>query len=169
MDRLYRELIDYLEEEGWSYAEESDQALLVTFDEFGVNGSGEQLGLLAQVEADHWVVFTSFAPLEVPEENYLATLAFVNAANGRVARGNFYLDVEGDSLQFTTTVDGLDGGGDLLPTETLQAHMRRAVEFGQELISGFYPHLQTVVEGGDAEQAFLKALEEFSDGDDADA
>lgn len=166
MEQLYRELIDYLDGEGWTYTEEADGALLISFEDVGVNGSGEELGLLAQVEAGQWVVFTSFAPLEVPEDCYLDALAFLNAANGRVARGNFYLDVEGDSLQFTTTVDALDDGGHVLATDTLQAHMRRAVEFGQELISGFYPHLMTVVEGGDPEQAFLEALEEFSDPSD---
>lgn len=162
MEQLYRELTDYLDGEGWHYSEEAGGALLVSFEDFETNGSGEHLGLLAQVEASQWIVFTSFAPLEVPEEYYLDALAFLNAANGRVARGNFYLDVEGDSLQFTTTVDGLDVEGHALPSETLQMQMHRAVEFGQDLLSGFYPHLCTVAEGGDPEQAFIEALEEFS-------
>lgn len=166
MDRLYAELTDYLDSEGWSYTEEADGALLVSFDDFDTNGSGEHLGLLAQIEAGQWIVFTSFAPLEVPEDYYLDALAFLNAANGRVARGNFYLDVEGDSLQFSTTVDGLDVDGSALPSETLQIQMHRAVEFGQDLLSGFYPHLATVAEGGDPEQAFIEALEEFSDPSD---
>ena len=163
MEQLYRELIDYIDGEGWSYTEEADGALLVSLEDVEANGSGEHLGLLAQVEADQWIVFTSFAPLAVPEDYYLDALAFLNAANGRVARGNFYLDVEGDSLQFTTTVDGIDVDGNALPSETLQIHMHRAVEFGQDLLSGFYPHLHTVADGGDPEQAFLEALEEFSD------
>ena len=166
MEQLYRELIDYLEGEGWSYTEQADGALLVSFEDFETNGSGEHLGLLAQVEAGQWVLFTSFAPLDVPEERYLDALAFLNAANGRVARGNFYLDVEGDSLQFTTTVDGLDVDGEALPSETLQMQMHRAVEFGQDLLSGFYPHLSAVAEGGDPEQAFIEALEEFGDSSD---
>lgn len=168
MEQLYRELIDYIEGEGWSCTEEADGALFVSFEDVETNGSGEHLGLLAQVEAEQWIVFTSFAPLEVPEDCYLDALAFLNAANGRVARGNFYLDVEGDSLQFTTTVDGLDVQGHALPSDTLQMQMHRAVEFGQDLLSGFYPHLASVADGGDPEQAFIEALEEFSDDPSSD-
>lgn len=156
METLLELIIEFFDEEGWSCSREDEEAVMVSF----LSLKGER-HLLAQAAEEQLCIFTSFAPLEVPQERHFHVLEFLNLMNGRIATGALYLDFEGGSVQFTTHVDPLDHREQIVPKEPLFAHMRRAVYYGQQALALLIPHIESVMAGLDIEEAVANAMRDL--------
>ncbi len=157
MAKLFELVVQFFDAEGWSYAREPHApALTVTF----ISSNGERY-LLAQVEEDQFCILTSIVPLEVPEDRFLDVLDFLNRINGRTALGAFYLDYEGDSIQFSTCVDALDERNEVLKRELLFSFLQRSLHYNLSIHDLYLPHVKAVSEGMDVDQAFEKAMRDL--------
>ena len=163
---LFERLKAFFDEVGWPYEPELDaQSLTVIFQA----PQGERY-LLAQAQGEDLCLLTSLLPLKMPpeEEGRFELLRFLNELNGRLGVGVFYLDEEGESVQFTTAVDARDERGELYAKESLFAFLERSLTYNLNIHELLYPHIQAVSEGRDREAALAEALEALAERADQD-
>jgi hypothetical protein len=157
MGNLFDLIIAFFDEEGWSFVREPHApVLMVTF----ISSNGERY-LQVQVAEDQFCIITSMVPLEVPEDRLLDVLDFLNRINGRTALGTFYLDYEGDSIQFSTYIDALNENDEILDKELLFSFLRRSLHYNLSIHDLYLPHVRAVNEGMDVDQAFERAMKDL--------
>jgi len=127
----------FLDQKGWSYAELSDGALMLTFD--GQNGRFRCRVFVDEARAE--VVYFSLFPAQVPADQHRDVLEFINRANLGLAIGNFEFDAQQGQIRYRTSIDV---EGDRL-THALLTHVVHANVLAMDR---YLPELAAVTQGG---------------------
>jgi len=142
----------FFDEDDWVY-EETISGLMLNF-----GGKSGEWRCFARIrEPEGQFIFLSYAPFEIPAEQYLLVVDYLNRANFGMHIGNFELDFDSGTLQFRTSID-VQGDEESLST-WLVKHMVYQNVLSMER---YLPGLIAVLEGSLSPEAAVNWVEAAS-------
>lgn len=135
---IFQTIVQFFEEDGWSFARLEEQPIL----QMGFQGENGSWLCTAEARQEYeQFVFYSVCPVQAPEEKRLILAEFLTAVNYGLVIGNFEMDLDDGEVRYKTS---LDVGGD----ELSEALVKNAVYMNILMMDRYLPGILAVLYGG---------------------